>query len=454
MKFYCRYHPIVVACWRCPQCRRNYCRDCVPAADFVLQEGTCPQCRAPLSILRERRTELPFWQNLAQFCLFPLRQESLLLMLMLAALSLVALAGEVAALVVLALGLILLHRYAHATAVAFARGRFEAPSVQTLLDAGEYTSTSALLLANAVLIGPVVASLWFEQRLSAAAFGLLALLVAPALLVSVLRQQDFRLALKPETLLAPIVRMGRQYGWLSACLALAVLIGLIATDLFVQHAPPFLIFPACTAIVTALVLALASLFGYVLCQYDAFDQSTDQDAAKSRKTKGELPVLITDTLIDMALKDGELDKVIELLKGALKQKGSADLRRDQLYTLLYQRGDFPALLDDAETYLWRLVLRGQSRQAFDLLKIFQQTQVTFCLHDLELSVQLAELCYKQEEYKLLLWLARDGHKRFKPEPALARLYTLAADTLSQHFGADKKAAVFREYVQTHLTPSQ
>lgn len=454
MKFYCRYHPIVVANWHCAQCRRNYCRDCVPAADTSLQTGTCPQCRNPLSVLRERKTEVPFWQNMAQFCLFPFRHEPALLMLILAALSLVALAGEVAALVVLALGLFLLHRYVHACAVGFARGRFEAPSVQVLLDAGEYTSTTALLLANGVLIGPVALNVWYQQPLGVAAFGLLALLVAPALLISVLRQQDLRLALKPETLLAPIVRMEQKYWWLSACLALAVLIGLITTDLFVQHAPAFIVYPACTAIVSALVLALAALFGYVLCQYDAFDQASNQDAAKPRKAKGELPTLITDTQIDMALKDGELDKVIDLLKGALKKKGSADLRRDQLFTLLNQRGDYAALAEDAEVYLWRLLTRGQFRQAFTLLKELQQAQATFCLHDLELSTQLAELCFKHGEYKLLLWLARDGHKRFKPEPALARLYTLAADTLSQHFGAEKKAAVFREYVQTHLTPKQ
>lgn len=452
MKFYCRYHPIVVANWHCPQCRRNYCRDCVPAADATLQTGTCPQCRSPLSVLKERKTELPFWQNMAQFCLFPFRQEPALLMLILAALSLIALAGEVAGLVVLGLGLFLLHRYAHACAIGFARGRFEAPSVQVLLDAGEYTSTTAFLLANVVLIGSVVLSLWFDQTLSAVGLGLLALLVAPALLISVLRQQDLRLALKPETLLAPLVRMDRQYWWLSAFLALEVLIGLIATDLFVQHAPAFIVYPAGTIIVTALFLALAALLGYVLCQYDAFDLSSHQETTKPRKAKGELPVLITDTLIDMALKDGELDKVIELLKGALKQKGSADLRRDQLFTLLHQRGDYAALLEDAEIYLWRQLTRGQYRQAFTLLKEFQQTQATFCLHDLELSAELAELCFKHEEYKLLLWLARDAHKRFKPEPALARLYTLAADTLSQHFGADKKAEVFREYVRTHLTP--
>lgn len=454
MKFYCRYHPITVARWHCKKCRLGFCTDCIPAADHALKMAKCPHCQDALGYLKERKTEQPFWQEHQRFYRFPLQREPMLLILLTGLFSLAALLNDIAAFGVLALNLLLLHRYAHASVIDFARGRFQAPGLQVLLNRESFTGTFALLLANVVLVGPGVLCAVRGLRAAAAVVSILALLIAPALLISVLRQQDFRAALNPASLLAPIVRMDKEYWLLSAYLALCLLLGLIVTDVFLQHAPPVLWYPAFTVIPAYLMLALAALFGYVLCQYDAFDVAAEGDTVKSRKPKAELNTLITNTHIDMALKDGELDKVITLLRTSMKQKKASDLRRDQLYFLLRQRKDYAALAENAEAYLWRLLIRSQYKEALHLLKALQTLDPAFCLHDLELSFQLAEHCSAQEEYRLLLWLARDGHKRFKAEPALARLYTLAADTLENHFGEGKKAALFRDFVQAHLSPSQ
>jgi hypothetical protein len=453
MKFYCRYHPITAARWHCPKCRIAFCRACVPLADERTREGVCPHCRESLQFLRERRVDTPFWQNNSRFYRFPFQPEPALLLMLNALIGSVAAVNSITLGLAACLTLLLSLRYGLAISNHFAQGKLQAPSLQTIVSGKGYRATLALLLAVLVLVAPPSLAIWLDNPVNALILTLLSLLSAPALIISVLRQQDLLAALHPTILLAPIVRLGWAYLITCAHVGLCLLIGNIVRDLFFLHTTPAFGFAASAVMVSYACMVLAALFGYTLCQYQAGASETTEsgqdDAASMPRNQAQ--ALQTQALIDMALKDGRLDTLISLLKAEMKQKCVSDLRRDQLYFLLSQREDFDALLEDAEIYLQRLLMRGRAQDAFRLIRQLRAHDSSFRLYNAELSLQLAEQARKTGDFRLVLWLAQDAHLRLKPEPALARLYLLTATVLANEFNAAPKAAVFVDYVHTHLS---
>ncbi len=450
MKHYCRYHPITAARWHCPQCHIAFCRDCVPLADEKHRSGACPHCKESLQYLRERRVEEPFWARNTRFYMFPLQREPILLMVMVGLLAGLARLNPIATWLLLGLGVLLVLRYGFAVTQQCAQGKLKAPTLQVITENSGYQGTLAVFVALAVMLGPAVAAMHFDQPWLATLGTLLALLCAPALIISTLRQQHFVAALQPKSLLAAVVRLESAYLVLVFHVFFCLILFRIASDLFVQHAPAILSLPALAIFASYTLLILAALFGYVLCQYDAGAEETSDAAPVKRHASASQQTLWSQAQIDMALKEGKLGQVINLLKSELKQKRASELRRDQLYLLLQQRGDWDALLEDAEAFLNRLMVRGKYRDALQLLQQLREHHPHFRIHSLPLTLELAQQAAAAEEFRLALWLAQDAHTRFGPEPELAKLYLLAAQILAQQFKQHDKAKMFLNYVHTRL----
>lgn len=74
---FCKYHPKQTANWNCPNCKVNFCINCVPESNQDVYPR-CTLCRRSLSSLSIAEQIPPFWNNLALFISYPFHRSALI----------------------------------------------------------------------------------------------------------------------------------------------------------------------------------------------------------------------------------------------------------------------------------------------------------------------------------------------------------------------------------------
>eukprot|EP00163_Fabomonas_tropica_P017820 TRINITY_DN3158_c0_g5_i1.p1 TRINITY_DN3158_c0_g5~~TRINITY_DN3158_c0_g5_i1.p1 ORF type:complete len:206 (+),score=22.88 TRINITY_DN3158_c0_g5_i1:54-620(+) len=149
----------------------------------------------------------------------------------------------------------------------------------------------------------------------------------------------------------------------------------------------------------------------------------------------------------MNLKDGNYDRVLSMLKEALKKDPENALRIGQLYQLSTARNDVAELYRYHPRILGWLATRNDGESMATLLETLQQAEPNFRLEDPELAVQCARALYHRAQFKPVLRLLQDFHKRFPESDQLAPAYLLVAQTLANGLGQWEKASAFLTFIQ-------
>jgi len=445
---YCHYHPADAARWHCDECQRFYCTACMPDADIRRRRGICPHCNRALQYRNDAVRIPPFWERTGSVFRYPLATDSLAV-ITICTLVPMLFSHSLMGLVLTAMLVAALIKYDYAVLTRTASGRMTPPP---LLEAfsREGFSMALLQLGLFVAMGALV---FLAARIGGGALALIAtvFLIAalPAAIMTLALEQNIIQAVNPLHLTSLMARIGWPYVILCTYLILLLLTAGATRDFAAGHFPGYAGRALSGAVNSYFTLILFHLLGYTLYQYrDALGLDTGPDPNEDdRETVTRHPEQRRDADLDMALKDGRYDRAQTLIMESLRREPHNAFRLQQLYRLLCARDDTAELYRQQERLLPWLLDQPDPGPVLDYLKILADHDPAFQITDPETAHRCARLLYRMGEYRWVLRLLKDFHKRFPDYPDLAAAYLLVARTLANGLQQWDKAEPFLRFIE-------
>lgn len=448
MKHDCHYHPGDPAKWHCGECQVHYCTRCMPDADTRQRKALCPRCSKAMRYLGAATEVVPFWNRIGSFFRYPFHSDPLIVIAICTLVPIIAPANLIGVLIWLLLALALF-KYTYAVINHTAEGHLKPPSVSVAFTGSGFNIVILQLLVFILMGGLVGAAAMLGGPLLmmlALAFVVLAL---PASIMVLAMERSVGAAVNPMNLAVLISRIGSPYFLLYGYLILLTLASGVAQDFALNHFPFWLSQPLSGFLNSTFTLILFNMLGYLLFQYqeelgfasDIQGETSGVDMhQRDRSTR-------FDADIDMNLKDGNYDRVQSMLKEALKRNRDDDLRIGQLYQLLVARNDATKLYQYHPRILGWLADRNDGEDIASVLGLLEQAEPGFKLDDPELAVRCARCLYHRGQFKQVLRLLQDFHKRFPDSEELAPAYLLVAQALANGLNQWEKATAFLTFIQ-------
>ncbi|WP_242634378.1 DUF4013 domain-containing protein [Marinobacter salicampi] len=391
---------------------------------------------------------VPFWNRLSAFFRYPFHVDPLMVIAICTFVPMLLSANLIGVLVTVLL-VLALFKYTYAVIRHTADGHMKPPPLATAFS-GDGFGIVILQLVVFVLMGGLVFSAGLVGgpylALLVLAFAVLAL---PASIMVLAMEHSVMAAVNPMNLAVLISRIGWPYFLLYGYVILLTLASGAAQEFALNHFAPWLAQPLAGFLNSTFTLILFHMLGYLLFQYQEelgfasdLQDADEQDSGHQRDRSGRF-----DADLDMNLKDGNYDRVLSMLKDSLKRDPHNSHRISQLYLLLKARHDTAELCRFHPRLLSWLASRNDSDGIKELLRILEQAEPGFRLDDPELSLACAQPLYRQGEYKAVLRLLQDFHKRFPDCEQLAPAYLLVAQALANGLGLWDKATAFLSFIE-------
>ncbi|WP_302722298.1 hypothetical protein [Gilvimarinus gilvus] len=443
------------AAWRCDNCDTNYSEQCIPDgynSQWGKQGPICLFCHSPLRDLADPSEQLPFWQVVPYFLVYPLHYNALLLLLIGAG-GVYAVGGGIPGYIYSVIFSILSIKYWLAVVLRRADGGQWAPSLIELAKPdphflffqmlGIYVLFAVEIVAvvyAAIVWAPPQMTIWIGW--AAAAFVTLAL---PASMMVLATDKNLFKAVNPLRLFGMMFEIG--FGpymamWIMTAL-LGVASGALSYWVELRVSDQWLL-PALTAIGIYFTLVLHALLGYVLFQYrDVLDSSYESNAPKLEGDEFRKARLLG--AITVFERKGDDNRLREPMRDLL------DVFRDDIevhkryQSLLMRLDDHDALAKHTD-YLLGLLFKA--RKTSDALKLVQDVHAHYLgyrLRNATTALALAQLLSKKKEYKLLVQVTANLHKRVPTCNEVAGVYKLVAQALAGPLNEPAKAKAVAAY---------
>lgn len=420
----------------------------MPDADTRKKHALCPHCSRAMRYLGAATEVVPFWNRLGAFFRYPFHLDPLLVIAICTFVPLLVQPNIFGIIITLLLALALL-KYTYAVINHTAEGHMKPPPLATAFT-GSGFSIVILQLLVFVLMGGLIFSAALVGgpllMLLALAFVILAL---PASIMILAMERSVGAAVNPMNLAVLISRIGWPYFLLYGYLILLTLASGAAQDFAANHFPMWFAQPLAGFLNSTFTLILFHMLGYLLFQYQeelGFASDLQEEVSETDMNRWDRSQRL-EADIDMNLKDGNYDRVQAMLKDALKRNPNDSHRLGQLYRLLAARNDTAELYRYHPRLLAWLVERNDAEGITALLQALEAREPGFRLDDPELAVRCARCLYHRGQFKPVLKLLQDFHKRFPDSEELAPAYLLVAQTLANGLNQWEKATAFLNFIQ-------
>ena len=443
MEYFCHFHPISPARWRCSKCHRYYDHACASASRSNQQRSgaaPCPVCKAPLLKLASEAS-LSTQPSIVSWYL--ISSPMILLLCSLVLLAAISSYTNLQASLLFFLNqaavfFICFHygrQLTFAKVISSVRGsrKSRRGSIDTDIP-GFRSSLQAAFGFGLVYLLPVFIFYqlhWFTGLALMISSGLL----MPYLLIFLFHQFDTQNSIELKKLFSAL----RPFKLSLFMQSLALYLGsVVLSDLAFQQSPlmaALMLSSALVCLALLMVLHLHSQVYQLLLLKQEMPTLAEEQPVKARFSGASHAEQTAPSSheIELALKMGQYQKAVTLLEQVLKRNTQSVLRRQQLYLLLSELNDLEKLSRYAEIFLGWMLERGKTREASQFLYRIRKNDPTFVLHNIELMNELAKQFARQKKYALVLWLAEASEKRFKPSEALASLHLSASQVLATHF---------------------
>lgn len=417
----------------------------MPDADTRRRHGTCPHCSQAMRYLGAATEVVPFWNRIPAFFRYPFHSDPLMVIGICTFVPLL-LSRNLVGLVVSLILLLALFKYTYAVIKHTADGHLTPPPLGTaftgsgfdivILQFLVFLLMGGLVYSAGMLGGPILAML-------ALAFLVLAL---PASVMILAMEHQVGAAVNPVNLVSLISRIGWPYFVLYGHLLLLMLASGAVQEFAFNHFSPMVAQPLSGFIGSTFMLIFFHMMGYLLFQFqEELGFASDlQDADSPVREPDRALRLEAD--IDMNLKDGNYDRALALIKSGLKADATHPHRLEQFYRLLRATNNEGELYRNHPRLLQWLADRRDGEGLTDMTVLLDKLDPGFKLDDPSLAVSCARTLHHQGEYRLVLRLLQDFHKRFPDSEQLAPAYLLVAQSLAQ-LGQWEKATAFLNFIQ-------
>lgn len=390
----------------------------------------------------------PFWTRIGAFFRYPLSAEPLILI----ALCTFVPAMLTTNLVGLVVSLILtfaLFKYTYSVIQHTAGGNLKPPALSVA-----FTGTGFGIILKQFAVFFLMAALVAAGAQVGGGFVAIVVMVflavaLPASVIILAMEDRILSAVNPVHLAALMARIGWPYFVLYGHLILMFLAGGAIQQFALTHLSGWLGQLIAGFINSYFTLIFFNMLGYLLFQYQGrlgfasdLQDETQVTPEPNRDRSKRL-----DADMDMALKDGQYGKLQTLLLDGLKRQPQHPDYTERLYRLIRARDDARSLLQQHRRLLPWLVTRGDAEGLGATLQSLHETDPGFQLQDPALAYGCARLLYQEGEYRQVLQLLRDFHKRFPEYDNLAGAYLLVASTLANGLQRFDKATAFLRFIQ-------
>ncbi|UZE96590.1 hypothetical protein [Alkalimarinus alittae] len=429
----------------------------MPDANEAKQQGLCPKCCKNLRYQGAANDVEPFWNRIGAFFKYPIAVDPMMLIAVCTFVP-IFLGQNLFGLLGAFLLFCILTKYVYSIVEHTSEGRMTPPTFASAFT-GDGMGIIFQQIGVFILMGLIIAGAGHlgGPVLAIIVSGFL-LLSFPARVIILALEKNIADAINPLRQLALMGAIGWPYMVLYAHLVLLFFALSAVQDFVMQHLPIMIANPISGFLFSYFMLIIFHLLGYILFQYQdklgyAADVQDDQPGPPSMVHNRNLRI---DADIDINLKDGRYDAVLSILEDQLKKNPNHIIRREQLFKLLWASQNLQKLSRYAQPILRLFVSNNTPERSAQLLKALLKHDPEFKLQDPELIFQLSQQLYHQCEYRLILVLVKDMHKRFDQFDKLPDTYLVVARTLANGLQQWDKATKYLVFIQQKFTdhPSQ
>ncbi|MFD2231282.1 hypothetical protein [Alkalimarinus sediminis] len=429
----------------------------MPDANESKQQGICPKCSTNLRYQGAANDVEPFWTRIGAFFAYPFAVDPMVLIAVCTFVP-IFLGQNLFGLLGAFLLFCILTKYVYSIVEHTSEGHMTPPTFASAFTGdgmgiifqqiGVFILMGLIIVGAGHLGGPVLAVI---------VSGFL-LLSFPASVIILALEKNIADAVNPLRQLALMGAIGWPYMVLYAHLVLLFFALSAVQDFVNQHFPLIIANPISGFLFSYFMVIIFHLLGYILFQYQdklgyAADVQDDEPAPASIAPNRSLRV---DADIDINLKEGRYDAVLGILEEQLKKNPNNIIRREQLFKLLWASHNLEKLSRYAQPILRLFVSNNTPDKSALLLKSLLKHNPDFQLQDPELIFQLTQQLYHQGEYRLILVIVKDMHKRFDDFDRLPDTYLVVVKTLANGLQQWDKAAKYLMFVKQKFAdhPSQ
>jgi len=417
----------------------------MPGAVKLALDERCSQCSGKLQLVQGAQMGRPLWSDQAQALRFVASGGNLSLILFLA---LVGSVWQFSALsfhfdLAILASFLLLSCFAFAGVSSLVKASRSPESWPLLTKASSEFEIKkhggSALLATASLSGVIY--LWQSANVAAAVLAVTALItLAPLLLLKLLVPRG--------GIAAILAKLNAGYFATVFSGLCSFVLTFLAVNFVHVHLPPVYAFPCAVTAIGIGMFSYCATLALAACELT-------RDQWPGERTHVGVKESEFDARLELALKQGQYERVQDLLEGELFRLDSRDYRLEQMHKLLTYTEDWKGLAKFSQSILHYYLSRGRESEAIAVARQLRGEMPAYKMNDLKLMLRLAKACEKADETGLLLWLAQNAHLRFREQELLvAELYLLVSKVLRTKLDDPSRAETFKRFAQSCVRQHQ
>jgi hypothetical protein len=445
---YCKYHPLSPATYACHNCEITCCDVCVDDENRS-QTVNCFLCDRSLTSLGSSNMVTPFWRRLDESFKYPLKLETILLIVGIAILSTIV-SYLPFSLIFALLILAALVKYCFTCLQNTSQGEMFAPDINEAFTGGlkilGYLLLMIIIVAIALSLSNYLLGVAFTRFLF-----FIIIISIPAIIINFALTESLLDAINPLKIYKLVTSIGLPYG-----LLLAFILIMMASISVIQHLVS-VDYSAISIILQSVVsnyymIVIFHLMGYIIFQFQK------ELGFAARESYGDQKIMRTkyqwlSAKIDVQLKEGNYKKVLELFKWSLR--GFSDNESFKKYfDFLLATKNIKEIDVFASSYFGYLDKSNQLDKTTFAFKKIIALNPNYKPNSAKLRLSLAQACYEKRDPKSAVKLINGIHKEFPDSNLLSSAYELMAKALEDIPNAEAKAEQCRKLASHFKSKNQ
>lgn len=440
---HCKYHPLKPASYYCRNCKIFTCDVCCdenPASDD-LESRRCFNCAQPLTYLGAAYSVEPFWRKLNQIYRYGFKKEALLLIALTTALSFIAEYYQFT--ILLLIPAIFLLRYSFQCLENTAAGKMEAPSMKESLEGGVQLLVQVIAIGGLGIALIIAVGSFFGLELAVITLCFV-LIVLPANFILLAVNGDIAEAISPSNIVQLIKSTGAAY------IVMLVFLFIMSSSLLVLSSIIGTEHQNIQIIANNLVSGYYCIITFHMMGYLVFQKQDAlgfyaADSSVSHDPRTELQIKTAQ--IEVLVKEGRYALAIEIYSELLPKNYNNLSLWEKCFKLICGVRDQDALVRFSDNYLPKIMSRGDEYATANAYRAIIAVIPNYQPSKADICTDLARDLFNQGNYKAVIKVLNNFHKRFNNKEATFEAYTLLANALAKTPALAHKAESYHKFLE-------
>lgn len=436
---FCKYHPLEAAVYSCDNCHVFQCENCVNSNH--MNHCSCFICQKEVNPLDNSDNIIPFWRRLQESFHYPLHFDSLLLILGVAVLTAVVSFLPFS----LIFNLLLtsaLFKYSFSCLERTSKGYLQPPDMNDAYGGG-FGLIFQLIFMVLVLFAVIGATYAYIGPMLGSVIGVLLIISTPAIIINFAITENMLHALNPSTMFRLITSIGLPYGLILGFIMIMVASVSIINE-FIGHDFSMLSLTLQSAVSNYYMIVIFHIMGYMIYQFHTeldFDTSDNYQELTDKKSVFD----ITMANIDVALKEGEYETVIELFLEVMDSYPQQEKLKPQFFELIIATKNKEVINEFASQYFNFLIQSNRKDQVSLAYKKTLKVSPDYSIENPDLRLKIAHICADSSDAKYVIRVL-NGIQKSNPEfPGLVDAFELMAEAFDALPNMQKQASACRQF---------